>query len=70
MAQATNSSGSQVFQLQARTDRAQTAEGEPTDATIYTGFAAEDASGAHVQVELNLNRTGIDYVYFICYLTV
>lgn len=48
-----------TFSLQGRTERAITAEGTTTDATVFSAFAAKDNTGATVQVEMSANKTGI-----------
>ncbi|KAK3100523.1 hypothetical protein FSP39_021282 [Pinctada imbricata] len=47
-----------TFTLQARTGLAVNAQGETTNATVFTGFAAKDHTNATLQVELSDNRTG------------
>ncbi|KAL3837657.1 hypothetical protein ACJMK2_023003, partial [Sinanodonta woodiana] len=47
------------FYLQARTSRAEKANGNLTDATIFSAFAAKDKLGSNVQVELNERKDGL-----------
>ena len=47
-----------TFTLQGRTDRAVTADGTVTDATIFSGFSAQDHTNASLQVELTENKQG------------
>ncbi|KAL3868276.1 hypothetical protein ACJMK2_041103, partial [Sinanodonta woodiana] len=54
-----NTSATGVFDLQARTDRAERKDGNFSDATIFTAFAAKDDIGISVHVELNRSKTGI-----------
>jgi hypothetical protein len=46
------------FRLQARTGRAVKEDGNFSDATIFTAFAASDSSGAKFHVELNDAENG------------
>ena len=63
-----------TFTLQARTDLAMTAEGNTTNATVFSAFAAKDHSNATLQVELSVNRTckyGINmYMIRLLYLSI
>ena len=45
-----------TFQLQGRTDLALTADGNTTNATVFTAFAIKDHSNATLQVELSDDR--------------
>ena len=47
-----------TFSLQGRTERAITANGTVTNATIFSAFAAKDNTDASVQVELSANKSG------------
>ncbi|CAL1529165.1 unnamed protein product, partial [Lymnaea stagnalis] len=44
------------FTLQSRTGRAETSKGAPTNATVFTAFAARESSTTSFQVELALNN--------------
>ena len=46
-------------QIQCRTERALTAAGNQSDATIFSGFAVQ-ADQAFVQIELNDDNTGVE----------
>ncbi|XP_060570647.1 fibrillin-2-like isoform X2 [Ruditapes philippinarum] len=48
-----------TFDLQARTDRTLKKDGNLTDATAFTAFAARDNTNASVHVELNKARNGL-----------
>ncbi|KAL3836478.1 hypothetical protein ACJMK2_021910, partial [Sinanodonta woodiana] len=48
-----------TFDLQSRTSRAVKVDGNLTDATIFSAFAAKDNYGITVHVELNANRDGM-----------
>ncbi|KAK3597086.1 hypothetical protein CHS0354_022093 [Potamilus streckersoni] len=48
-----------TFYLQSRTSRAEKANGNLTDATIFSAFAAKDKLGSNVQVELNDRKDGL-----------
>ncbi|KAK3578360.1 hypothetical protein CHS0354_039073 [Potamilus streckersoni] len=45
------------FIIQARTSRAEKADGKVSDASIFSAFSAKDDRGAQVQVELNSSKT-------------
>ncbi|XP_055957125.1 fibrillin-1-like isoform X3 [Patella vulgata] len=47
------------FVLQGRTDRAETANGTLSNATIFSAFAVRDDNGTTFQVELDQNKTGL-----------
>lgn len=49
----------QTFQIQCRTDRAITANGSASDATIFTAFAIS-TPGVWLQAELNDDKDGIN----------
>ena len=53
-----------TFSLQGRTEKAITANGTVTNATIFSAFAANDNTDASVQVELSANKSGT----ILCYL--
>ncbi|KAK3609861.1 hypothetical protein CHS0354_015052 [Potamilus streckersoni] len=55
----TLNSGSTNFILQARTSRAQKANGNFSDATIFSAFAVKDDRGVQAHVELNSTKTGL-----------
>ncbi|KAL3837566.1 hypothetical protein ACJMK2_022914, partial [Sinanodonta woodiana] len=48
-----------TFTLQSRTARAMKADGNNTDATIFSAFAAKDNIGANIHVELNETKNGL-----------
>ncbi|KAL3837565.1 hypothetical protein ACJMK2_022913 [Sinanodonta woodiana] len=48
-----------TFTLQSRTARASKADGNNTDATIFSAFAAKDNIGANIHVELNETKNGL-----------
>ncbi|KAK3588474.1 hypothetical protein CHS0354_035649 [Potamilus streckersoni] len=48
-----------TFILQSRTARAMKADGNYTDATIFSAFAAKDNVGANIHVELNETKNGV-----------
>ncbi|KAK3103621.1 hypothetical protein FSP39_020595 [Pinctada imbricata] len=53
------STSNSTFKLQARTERAETEDGQQTNATVFTAFAAFDASGATIQVELSNDKNSL-----------
>ncbi|XP_038046056.1 fibrillin-1-like [Patiria miniata] len=58
-----NDNGAQIFELQGRTQRATNAEtGELTDATFYSGFAAEYPGEGRVEVKLNKRQKADDLI--------
>jgi hypothetical protein len=60
----TENGATDIFVLQARTSLAINANGEEINATIFSGFAAKDSSGATMQVQLSENDDS-KYMYFI-----
>ncbi|KAL3837136.1 hypothetical protein ACJMK2_022514, partial [Sinanodonta woodiana] len=52
-------SSSEEFELQARTTRAMRHDGNISDATLFSAFAARDQHGANVHVEMNTAKTGL-----------
>ena len=47
-----------AFELQGRTAVVTNEDGSQGKATIWSAFAAQDATGATVYVEMNANKTG------------
>ncbi|XP_053386927.1 uncharacterized protein LOC123542089 isoform X2 [Mercenaria mercenaria] len=52
--------GNCSFDLQARTERAIKGNGNLSDATVFTAFAAKDSNTTSVHVERNNERTGVN----------
>ena len=48
--------GTSGFQLQARTERALDKDDQPTQATVFSGFAAKDDGTTTVQVQMSADR--------------
>ncbi|XP_055997519.1 uncharacterized protein LOC125645547 isoform X2 [Ostrea edulis] len=48
-----------TFELQARTELATTENGTTINATIFSGFVAQDQTGSKVQVEMSRNKRGM-----------
>ncbi|KAK3583696.1 hypothetical protein CHS0354_021446 [Potamilus streckersoni] len=48
-----------TFIIQARTDLAARADGDPTNATIFSAFAALDNQNASIHIELNKEKNGM-----------
>lgn len=53
-----------TFYLQARTERALKEDGNLSDATVFSAFAAKDQSNASIHVELNVAKDGVYYLNF------
>ncbi|KAK3590313.1 hypothetical protein CHS0354_034248 [Potamilus streckersoni] len=52
-------SSTEVFELQARTSRLVTKDGNMSDATAFSAFAARDKNNINVHVELDATKTGL-----------
>ncbi|KAK3597236.1 hypothetical protein CHS0354_004990 [Potamilus streckersoni] len=52
-------SSTEEFELQARTSRAVTKDGNMSDATVFSAFAAVDKNGANVHAEMNTAKNGL-----------
>ncbi|KAL3857455.1 hypothetical protein ACJMK2_012125 [Sinanodonta woodiana] len=52
-------SGNTTFSLQARTARVEKKDGNLSDATIFSAFAAKDDRNVHINVELNRTKNGL-----------
>lgn len=52
-----------ILEIQSRTAKAVDANGTVTNATVFTAFVAKDENGGIAQVEMNLNKDGMLFIY-------